>query len=170
MIAIVACDSAWGIGCNGCLQQPVSSDLRRFRALTLGKVVIYGRKTMDTFPGGRPLPGRTNLVLRTRDEDSSPNCDYFSSLDELLARIRTMKQAGYQDSDFIVIGGGTVYEQLLPYCDTVMVTQFESMYEADVWFPNLDCSPDWFLDTCGHWLEEDGVRFRYLTYRRNDIA
>ena len=59
---------------------------------------------------------------------------------------------------------------MLPYCDTILITQFEEMYEADVWFPAIDQSPDWFLDSCGQWLEEDGVRFRYLTYRRNDIA
>ncbi|NLB50461.1 MAG: dihydrofolate reductase [Clostridiaceae bacterium] len=170
MIAIVACDANWGIGCRGCLQKPVRSDLRRFRALTLGKVVIYGRKTLDTFPGGRPLEGRINLVLRTREEEGCPGCEYFPSVEELMGRVRQLKQEGYHDNDFIVIGGGTVYDQLLPYCDTILLTQFEDMYEADVWFPDIDQSPDWSLDSCGQWLEEDGVRFRYLTYRRNEIA
>ncbi len=170
MIAIVACDANWGIGCQGCLQQAVSSDLRRFRALTMGKVVIYGRNTLDTFPGKKPLPGRINLVLRTRDEACVEGCEYFASIDGLLARVRGLKQEGYHDNDFIVIGGGAVYQQLLPYCDTILVTQFEEMYKADVWFPAIDQSPDWYLDSCGFWLEEEGVRFRYLTYRRNDIA
>ena len=170
MIAIVACDANWGIGCNGCLQQRISSDLRRFRALTMGKVIIYGRNTLDTFPGGQPLPGRVNLVLRTREEISCVGCDYFSSVEELHQRIRSLKQQGYQDSDFIVIGGGKVYEQLLPFCDTVFVTQFEEAFEADVWFSDLDQSPEWSLATCGQWLEEGGIRFRYLRYERNDIA
>ncbi|NLB27735.1 MAG: dihydrofolate reductase, partial [Clostridiaceae bacterium] len=125
MIAIVACDANWGIGCQGCLQQAVSSDLRRFRALTMGKVVIYGRNTLDTFPGKKPLPGRINLVLRTRDEACAEGCEYFSSIDGLMARVRGLKQEGYHDNDFIVIGGGAVYQQLLPYCDTILVTQFE---------------------------------------------
>ncbi|NLA82108.1 MAG: dihydrofolate reductase [Clostridiaceae bacterium] len=170
MKAIVACDPCWGIGCRGCLQQRVSSDLRRFRALTMGKVIIYGRNTLDTFPDGKPLPGRINLVMRTREEEGEEGCEYFSKMDALHHRIRQLKQEGYQDSDFIVIGGGRVYEQLLPYCDTVLVTQFQDSYEADVWFPDIDQSPDWFLESCGQWLEEDGVRFRYLTYQRNDIA
>ncbi len=170
MKAIVACDACWGIGCGGCLQRRVSSDLRRFRALTLGKVIIYGRNTLDTFPGGKPLPGRINLVLRTREEEGQEGCEYLPSMEALHQRIRGLKQAGYQDSDFVVIGGGKVYEQLLPYCDTVLVTQFQESYEADVWFPDMDQSPDWFLESCGQWLEEDGIRFRYLTYRRNDIA
>ncbi len=170
MKAIVACDAGWGIGCKGCLQQRVGSDLRRFRALTLGKVIIYGRNTLDTFPGGKPLPGRVNLILRTREEGEREGCEFVSSLEELHQRLRWLKHQGYSDNDFIVIGGGKVYEQLLPYCDTVLVTQFEEAYEADVWFPDIDGSPDWFLESCGQWLEEDGVRFRYLTYRRNDIA
>lgn len=170
MKAIVACDANWGIGCKGCLQKRVGSDLRRFRAKTLGKVVIYGRKTLDTLPGGKPLPGRINLILRTREEEPLEGCEYFIDLEDLHQRIRSLKKQGYDEDDFVVIGGGSVYEQLLPYCDTVLVTQFEKMYQADVWFPNIDQSPGWFLDSCGKWLEEDGVRFRYLTYRRNDIA
>lgn len=170
MIAIVACDSRWGIGCNGCLQQRIGSDLRRFRALTLGKVVIYGRNTLDTFPGGKPLAGRINLVLRRRAEGPIEGAEFFSDMEALHQRIRTLKQEGYEENDFIVIGGGTVYEQLLPYCDVALVTQFESMYEADVWFPSIDRSPDWYLDSCGQWLTENDVRFRYLTFRRNDIA
>lgn len=170
MKAIVACDADWGIGCRGCLQQRVSSDLRRFRALTMGKVLIYGRNTLDTFPGGKPLDGRVNLVLRTREEACQEGCEYYSSLEDLGQRIRDLKQEGYGDNDFIVIGGSQVYDQLLAFCDTVLVTQFQDKYEADVWFPDLDQSPDWFLESCGQWLEEDGIRFRYLTYRRNDIA
>lgn len=170
MIAIVACDANWGIGCQGCLQCAVRSDLRRFRALTLGKVVIYGRKTLDTFPGGKPLPGRINLILRTRVEACAEGCEYFADLDDLMTRVRELKQEGYREDDFFVIGGGAVYDQLLPYCDTVLLTQFAKTYEADVWFPAIDRSPDWSLDSCGQWLEEEGVRFRYLTYRRNHIA
>ena len=170
MIAIVACDANWGIGCNGCLQQRISSDLRRFRALTLGKVVIYGRNTLDTFPGCQPLPGRINIVLRTREEISCAGCEYVASMEELHQRLRVLKQQGYHESDFIVIGGGAVYEQLLPFCDTVLVTQFEEAIEEEVWFLDLDRSPEWTLESCGQWLEEDGIRFRYLRDGRNEIA
>ncbi len=91
-------------------------------------------------------------------------------MEELHQRIRVLKQQGYHESDFIVIGGGAVYEQLLPFCDTVLVTQFEEAFEADVWFLDLDRSPEWTLEACGQWLEEDGIRFRYLRYGRNEIA
>ncbi|HNZ63691.1 MAG TPA: dihydrofolate reductase [Bacillota bacterium] len=170
MIAIVACDADWGIGCGGHLQHRISSDLRRFRALTRGKVVIYGRQTLDTFPGKKPLPDRINLVLRTRKETGEPGCEYISSLDGLLQRLRALKQEGYHDSDFIVIGGGMVYRQLLPYCDRVLVTRFDDSYDADCWFPDLDSLPEWNLVSCGQWLEENGVRFRYMTYERQGIA
>ncbi len=170
MIAIVACDAEWGIGCDGCLQQRVSSDLRRFKALTMGKVVIYGRRTLDTFPGKKPLPGRINIVLRTRKEICKEGCEYAKNIEELMQRLRALKQEGYHDNDFIVIGGAMVYRQLLPYCDSVYVTQFAESYDADCWFPNLDKSPDWYLDSCGQWLEDNKIRFRYLTYRRQGIA
>lgn len=170
MIAMVACDAEWGIGYQGKLQRRVRSDLRRFRALTLGKVVIYGRKTQATFPGGRPLDGRINIVLRTCDDAMADGCTSCHNLTELRRTIHALKQQGYQDDDFIVIGGGSVYEQLIPYCDTAWVTRFEEAYDADVWFPDLDQSPDWHVESCGQWLEEDGVRFRYMTYRRDEIA
>jgi dihydrofolate reductase len=170
MIAIVACDAKWGIGCDGKLQQRVSADLRRFKALTWGKVVIYGRNTLDTFPGGKPLPGRLNIVLRRRKECNLDHCEYVCSVDELMQRLRLLKRKGYSDDDFVVIGGAMVYRQLLPYCDTVHVTQFAEAYEADCYFPDLDASPEWYLDSYGQWLKEKGVRFRYMVYRRHAIA
>ncbi len=170
MIAIVACDAKWGIGCNGKLQQHVSADLRRFKAMTWGKVVIYGRNTLDTFPGKKPLPGRYNIILRRRKESSCDDCEYVRSIDELMQCLRLLKREGFDDDDFVVIGGAIVYRQLLPYCDTVHVTQFAEAYEADCYFPDLDASPDWYLDTCGQWLEEKGIRFRYMVYRRQSIA
>ena len=112
-----------GIGFDGKLQQRVSADLRRFKAMTWGKS-IYGRNTLDTFPGGKPLPGRRNIVLRTRKESSLDHCEYVGSIDELMQRLRLLKREGYDDDDFVVIGGAIVYRQLLPYCDAVHVTQF----------------------------------------------
>ncbi len=170
MIAIVACDANWGIGCDGRLQQRVSSDLRRFKMMTWGKVVIYGRNTLDTFPGGKPLPGRLNIILRRRKENNFDSCEYVGSIDELIQRLRILKREGYRDDDFFVIGGALVYRQLLPYCDTVHVTKFAEAYEADCRFPNLDASPDWYVDSHGQWLEEKGVRFRYMLYKRQVIA
>ncbi|HHW93167.1 MAG TPA: dihydrofolate reductase [Clostridiaceae bacterium] len=170
MIAIVACDAKWGIGCDGQLQQRVRADLRRFKMMTWGKVVIYGRNTLDTFPGKKPLPGRLNIILRTRKESSLDNCEYVGSIDELMQRLRLLKLEGYHDDDFIVIGGAIVYRQLLSYCDTIHVTKFAEAYKADCLFPDLDASPDWYIESSGPWLEENGIRFRYMVYRRQAIA
>jgi dihydrofolate reductase len=87
-----------------------------------------------------------------------------------MQRLRLLKREGYDDDDFVVIGGAIVYRQLLPYCDAVHVTQFAEAYEADCYFPDLDASPEWYLDSYGQWLEEKGIRFRYKVYRRHAIA
>lgn len=157
MKAIVAVDEAWAIGREGGLLRPISADLKRFKALTMGHPVILGRKTLATFPGGRPLPGRRNLVL-SRDPGFAPEgCEVFRDLDSLLAAA---------PADSIVIGGGSVYEALLDRCELVWVTKIQASYPADTWFPDLDESPEWTVTEEEPVQEEQGVRFRYVTYQR----
>lgn len=157
MQAIVSVDQNWGIGKDGALLRPISADLKRFKALTMDHSVILGRKTLASFPGGRPLPGRPHLVL-SRDPDFHPEgVQVFRDLDALLAAA---------PADSFVIGGERVYRALLGQCERVYVTKIMSTFEADVFFPDLDEHPHWEISETGPELEENGVRFRYVTYVR----
>lgn len=157
MNAIVAADQNWGIGKDGDQLCYLSEDLKRFRALTLGHAVILGRRTLATFPGGRPLKGRRNLIL-SRDPDFQPEgAEVFRDISALLERA---------PADAFVIGGGSVYQSMLDYCDTAYVTCLEGVWPADVFFPNLDADPRWRLADEGPRMEQKGTGFRYLIYRR----
>lgn len=155
--AIVAADQAWGIGKDGNQPCYIPADLKRFKALTTGHAVILGRKTLATFPGGRPLPGRRNLIL-SRDPDFAPEGA------EVFRDVEALRAAAPEDA--FVIGGGTVYEQLLPWCDTVYVTRLGRTFPADTRFPDLDNHPDWRLAETEGPYDHQGLAFRYDTYRR----
>ncbi len=157
MNVIVAVDRNWAIGRDGDQLIYLPEDLKRFKALTTGHPVILGRKTLATFPGGRPLKGRRNLIL-SRDPAFAPEgAEVFRDLETLLA-------AAPEDS--FVIGGASVYAALLDRCDTAYVTKIEQSFPgADCFFPDLDARPDWRVEEEGPELEDQGVRFRYVTYR-----
>lgn len=158
MVAIVAVDEGWGIGYQGRLLARIPEDLRRFKALTMGHPVILGRKTLDTFPGGRPLPGRENLIMSTTMETVPEGARVFRDLPDLLA---------YAPNHSFVIGGETVYRQLLPYCDTVYVTAIHARFPADAWFPDVDSDPAWRVsEEEGPFRTEEGLAFTFKTYRR----
>lgn len=161
MKAIASVDENWAIGSQGALLCPISADLKRFRALTLGHPVILGRKTLATFPGGRPLPGRENLILSRTMTDVPEGAKVFPNLDALLS---------YAPPDAIVIGGQSVYRMLLPWCDEVYITKISKSFPADSWFPNLDYDPAWRVVEQEGPYEENGVEFQYLTYRWRDIS
>lgn len=155
--AVVAADARWGIGREGDQLCRIPADLKRFRALTTGRAVILGRRTLATFPGGRPLPGRRNLIL-SRDPDFAPEgAEVFRDLDAL-------RSAAPEDA--FVIGGGTVYRQLLPWCSTAYVTRLEAAFPADTYFPDLDASPDWRRVESEGPYEHQGLLFRCDIYRR----
>ena len=157
MNVIVAVDRNWAIGRDGDQLIYLPEDLKRFKALTTGHPVVLGRKTLATFPGGRPLKGRRNLIL-SRDPAFAPEgAEVFRDLETLLA-------AAPEDS--FVIGGASVYAALLDRCDTAYVTKIEQSFPgADCFFPDLDARPDWCVEEEGPELEDQGVRFRYVTYR-----
>lgn len=157
MNAIVAVDENWAIGREGDLLARISADLRRFKALTTGHAVILGRKTLQTFPGGKPLPGRENLIMSTTMGDAPPGARVFRTLDELLA---------YAPEDAFVIGGETVYRELLSCCDRIYVTKLHHTFPADAWFPDLDGTEGWeIVETQGP-FEENEISFSYVTYER----
>jgi dihydrofolate reductase len=157
MNLIVAVDQNWAIGKGGDQLVYISEDLKRFKALTTGHPVILGRKTLATFPGGRPLKGRRNLVLSTNPNYTVENAEVLPTVDALLE---------IAPEDAFVIGGESVYRALLPYCHTAFVTKIDALFPADRFFPNLDEDPNWTLVEQSEELEQDGLKFRYLTYTR----
>ncbi len=157
MNAIVAVDRNWSIGKDGDQLAYIPEDLKRFQTLTMGRAVIVGRKTLATFPGGRPLKGRRNLVL-SRDPAFAPEgAEVFRDIAALLA-------AAPEDS--FVAGGETVYRALLEYCGAVYVTKLHRAFPADRRFPNLDEDPAWVLAEESAPAEYGGLTFHYAVYRR----
>ena len=123
----------------------------------MGHPILLGRKTLATFPGGRPLKGRRNLIL-----SRTPGFQVEGA--EVFADLASVKAAA--PADTVVVGGGSVYQALLPCCDTAYVTRMEAEFPADTWFPNLDQDPEWTGLEQSDPLEEKGISFRYVTYVR----
>lgn len=170
MRMIVAVDRNWGIGYRGELLARVRADMRRFASLTTGGVVILGSKTLATFPGGRPLKNRTNIILSRREDFSPEGAVIVRSIEELLCELKK-----YADDSVFVIGGTSVYELLLPYCDYAYVTEFDKEFIADSHITNLDKSPDWELVYCGcdqtsdpETDSEGEMVYRFKEYRRKN--
>ena len=168
MKLVVAVDKEWGIGNKGELLARVRADLRYFQSLTKGNVVVLGSKTLATFPGGRVLKDRTNIVLSRNPNYAPEGAVMVRSVEALLNLLKE-----YNTDTVFVIGGAQIYNQLLPYCDTAYVTKFDKSFEKDAFFENLDASPDWHLDYVGEEQftnpETDTVSdmsFRFCTYKR----
>ena len=138
MNIIVAADSNWGIGKNNQLLVSIPADMKMFRQETTGKVVVMGRKTLESFPNGLPLKNRTNIVLTGNKNYKVNGAIIVHTVEELLEEIKK-----YPSDEVYCIGGDSVYKQLLPYCDTAHVTKIDFAYEADSHFPNLDEMPEW---------------------------
>lgn len=140
MNLIVAVDKNWAIGLGNKLLVSIPADMKFFRQTTTGKVVVMGRKTLESFPGGQPLKNRTNIVI-TRDENYKVKDGIVvSNIEEALEELKK-----YKDEDIFVIGGESIYRQMLPYCKTAFVTKIDHAYDADTFFPNLDEMEDWKL-------------------------
>lgn len=151
MTAIAAVCENGGIGRGGALLCPIRADLRRFRQLTLGKTLVMGRRTLESLPGGRGLPGRRNLVLSQDPAFRPEDAELLRSLDQVPA-------------DAVVIGGESVYRQLLPRCDRLYLTRIFASPEADAFFPSL--GPEWRVEQTGELMAEGSLRFQYVDYVR----
>ena len=157
MNLIVAVDENWAIGKGGDQLAYIKADLKRFRELTSGHAVILGRKTLATFPGGRPLKNRRNLILSATPGYAVEGAEVYSNTDELLANA---------PEDAFVIGGESVYRALLDRCDTAYVTHILHAFPADRWFPDLNAAEGWQETERSQVFEEDGLRFCYVTYKK----
>ena len=158
MNAIVVVDRNWAIGCEGNLLFSLPTDMKRFRALTLNGTVIMGRKTLDTFPGGRPLPNRVNVVL-SRKEMEIQGAVVCHSPEEAAELTKDAQRV-------MVIGGGSVYAQMLPMCDRAYVTKVHANPGSDTFFPNLDQDPQWKLEEILQSGEEEGIAYEMCLYVR----
>lgn len=159
---IAAVDSNWAIGNKGHLLVRISEDQKNFKNETMGHVVVLGRKTIEEFPGGRPLKGRTNIVLSTNMEYTVPEAIVVHSLDELFDVL-----SGYESDDVYVIGGQTVYDALIPYCDTGIVTKIDGSYEADAFIPNLDLQDNWTIEDERLGSEKNDIHITFVTYKND---
>lgn len=140
MRAIVAADEHWGIGKDNKLLISIPQDMKFFRNETTGKVIIMGRKTLESFPNARPLPNRKNIVLTRDPSYTVKDATVVHSVEEALAVV-----SEYPSDMVYCIGGDSIYRQFLDYCDTVFVTKIAFTYEADAFFPDLDAHPEWQL-------------------------
>ena len=138
MNIIVAVDKNWAIGKENKLLVSIPADMKFFRSTTTGKVVVMGRKTLESFPNGLPLKNRTNIVLTKDKNYKVKDAIIVHSIEEALEELKK-----YASEDVYVIGGDSIYAQMLPYCDTAHVTKIDFGYEADAWFPNLDENEEW---------------------------
>lgn len=162
MNLIVNVSENWAIGKNNSLLFHFSEDMKFFKSHTLEKTVVMGRKTLESFPNQKPLPKRKNIVL-TRNNDFSPeNVEIIHSIDELLEQIDLENS-----EDIYVIGGDTVYRQLLPYCDTAFVTKVAAVTDdADAFMVNLDTHPNWEIAEESEMISEKGYEFKFVTYKK----
>lgn len=161
MKLIVAVDNNWAIGNKGQLLVSIPSDHKHFRNETVGKVVVLGRKTIETFPQGQPLAKRTNIILTSDKNYKAGDALLAHSIDELVDMLKA-----YESDDIYIIGGDSVYKQMLPYCDTAVVTKIDHSYEADAYFPNLDKDPEWEIVAESDDETYFDLDYRFVTYKR----
>ena len=161
MNLIVAADKNWGIGKDNKLLVSIPSDMKFFRQETMGKVVVMGRKTLESFPNGLPLKNRTNVVLTSDKNYQVKDAVIVHSIDEVLEELKK-----YDDDEIYVIGGGKVYEELLPYCDVAHVTKIDFAFEADTHFPNLDEDPEGEITAASDEQTYFDLEYTFVKYER----
>lgn len=158
MELIVAVYDDWGIGAGGTQPVALSADRKFFRETTKGACVIAGRKTLGDFPGGKPLPNRVNVVI-SRGEVNMEGVIVCHSPEEAAEVTRQYPRV-------MVIGGGSIYRQMIPFCDTAYITKVHACPESDTFFPNLDEDPQWELAQELLSGEENGIRYEMCLYKR----
>lgn len=162
MNLIVAVDKNWNIGNNGNLLVSIPEDMKFFRTTTSGKIVVMGRKTLESFPNQKPLKNRKNIVLTNNNEYVVDGAIIVHSVDELMEMLSVE-----DEEDVFVIGGSSIYKQLLPYCSIAYVTKIYEEYEADSDFPNLDMEEDWELVEDGEEKDYEGIKYRFCKYAKD---
>ncbi len=161
MNMIVAVDNNWAIGCRNSLLVSIPADHKFFRQETTGKVVVLGRKTLETFPQKQPLQNRTNIILSSHPDYQVKGAIVVHSQEELLDRLKA-----YPDEEIYIIGGESVYRMMLPYCSVAHVTKIDHVYEADAYVPNLDEDEAWEITAESEEQTYFDLVYRFVKYER----
>ena len=160
LIAAAALD--WGIGLKGDLLAKIPEDMKYFRQKTLGNIVVMGRKTLESFPGGNPLPDRINIVLSSSQRnENTENLIWVRNMDELFERLKA-----YDEENVFVIGGGMVYNLMVPYCKRAYITRINRVFPADTYLFDFDSAPDWVLGKKGQPKKYGDTEFSFDIYER----
>lgn len=161
MNLIVAVDKNWAIGLGNKLLVSIPQDMQFFRNTTKGKVVAMGRKTLESFPSGQPLKNRVNVVLTTDKAYKTNGIVLVHSIEAMTEELKK-----YPSEDIFVIGGETIYRQLLPYCDKAYITKIDHAYNADTYFPNLDEDADWEMTQVSDEQTYFDLEYEFTIYER----
>lgn len=162
MKIIVAVDKNWAIGKNGDLLLRIDEDLKRFREITTGNVIILGRKTLETFPNKKPLVDRINIIVTRNSVYKNEEAVVCKSIEEAVEESKK-----YVDKDIFVVGGGQIYNQMIDICDTAIVTKIDYAFEnADTFIMNFDESEEWYISEMSDIFHQQNIPFRYITYKR----
>jgi dihydrofolate reductase len=162
--AIVAVDMNWGIGYKGSLLVRIPEDMKFFKEMTLGKVVIMGRETFESLPGREPLKDRKNIILSRKEGYGDGRTTICHSVEEIFDKLKE-----YRSEDIFVIGGESVYKQLLPFCSEAYITKIEHKYIADKFFTDLDNDEAWELVSTSDLHTHKGINYRFTKYENNKL-
>ena len=159
MNLIVAVDAKWGIGKDGGLLASIPGDMKYFRETTTGKVVVMGRKTLESMPGHKGLPKRVNYVMTGHRDFEAPGCIIVNTEEELLEEL-----GKYDRDDVFIIGGESIYRRFYKRCDKCYITKMEADLGADRSMPDLDEDPDFEVTWKSEPHEENGIRYTFYLY------
>jgi len=161
MKIIAAVSREWGIGKNNDLLFSIPTDMKFFRETTKGHTVVMGRKTLESFPGGNPLKNRINIVIsQSMKQEDKEGIVLCGSIEEFLDYARS------SEDEIFVIGGASIYKQLLDFSDTALITKVDASVPADAFMPNLDEDNNWVMENVSDEICENGLTFRFCTYKR----
>lgn len=161
MNLIAAVDKNWAIGYQNELLVRIPSDHKFFREETTGKVVVLGRKTLETFPQKQPLKNRTNIILSRNKDYKVKDATVVHSTEELLEELKK-----YPTEDVYIIGGESVYREMLSYCDVAHITKIDHAYQADAYFPNLDETGEWEITAESEEQTYFDIEYAFVKYER----
>lgn len=161
MNLIVAVDKNWGIGKDNDLLISIPEDMQFFKEKTMGKVVIMGKNTLESFPGAKPLKNRTNIVLALETDYLVDGATVVYTMDDFLK-----EAAKHPSEDVFVIGGGSIYRQMLEHCDTCYITYIDHSFDADTFIPNLDEMDEWYIAEESEKYNHNGMEYSFRTYKR----
>ena len=161
MNRIVAVDNNWAIGYKNSLLVKIPRDQKLFQEMTTGKVVVMGRKTLESLPQKQPLQNRINIILSGNKAFKVKGATVVNSIEELLEELKK-----YNDNDIFIAGGESLYKQMLPYCDTAHVTKIDYEYQADTYCPDLDKMPEWEIVADSEEQTYFDLEYVFLKYKK----